>query len=69
MSFCTVVNCMDGRTQSPVNDHLRNRNQVEYVDTITEAGPVKALAEGLDVTLFSAYGRELDGLRAAGNVT
>lgn len=43
MSFCTVVNCMDGRTQLPVNDYLRRRFDVKYVDTITEPGPVAIL--------------------------
>ena len=45
MSFCTVINCMDGRTQLPVNEYLRGELSVDYVDTITEAGPVRILAE------------------------
>jgi carbonic anhydrase len=45
MSFCTVINCMDGRTQLPVNEYLRGQLNVDYVDTITEAGPVLILAE------------------------
>ena len=44
MSFCTVINCMDGRVQLPVNEYLRRELSVEYVDTITEAGPVRILA-------------------------
>lgn len=48
MSFCTVINCMDGRTQLPVNEYLRERFNVDYVDTITEAGPVLILAEQQD---------------------
>jgi len=48
MTFCTVINCMDGRVQQPVLDYLRRRFQVPYVDTITEAGPIKHLADGLD---------------------
>ena len=39
MSFCTAINCMDGRVQLPVNRYLQQRFGVEYVDTITEAGP------------------------------
>ena len=39
MSFCTVINCMDGRVQLPVIKFLQQRFNVEYVDTITEAGP------------------------------
>jgi hypothetical protein len=51
MSFCTAINCMDGRTQLPVNDYLRNLLGVEYVDTITEPGPPKILAEQQDSPL------------------
>ena len=47
-NFCTVVNCMDGRTQIQVNDYLKRKYDVEYVDTITERGPVRILAEGLN---------------------
>ena len=45
MSFCTAINCMDGRTQLPVNTFLRRQFNVDYVDTITEPGPVRILAE------------------------
>ena len=39
MSFCTAVNCIDGRVQEPVSSYLRNHFKVEFVDSITEAGP------------------------------
>jgi hypothetical protein len=39
---------MDGRTQLPVNEYLRERLDVDYVDTITEAGPVLILSEQQD---------------------
>jgi len=42
MSFCTAINCMDGRTQLPVNEFMRRKLGVAYVDTITEAGSVRA---------------------------
>lgn len=41
MSFCTAINCMDGRTQLPVIDYLQTELDVLYVDTITEAGPLR----------------------------
>jgi hypothetical protein len=44
MSFCTAVNCMDGRVQQPVIDYLIVRFSSDYVDTITEPGPVGLLA-------------------------
>jgi carbonic anhydrase len=43
--FGTVLNCMDGRTQLQVNEYLRKTYNLDYVDTITEPGPVKILAE------------------------
>ena len=43
--FCTVINCMDGRIQLPVIRYLQQRFGVEYVDSITEAGPNLILAE------------------------
>ena len=48
MSFCTVINCMDGRVQLPVIRYLQDRFEVLYVDSITEAGPVKSLVEPVD---------------------
>lgn len=39
MKYCTVINCMDGRVQLPAIRYLQQRFNVEYVDTITEAGP------------------------------
>lgn len=44
MSFCTVINCMDGRTQLPVNEYLQQKFTAKYVDTITEPGPNGILA-------------------------
>ena len=48
MSFCTAVNCMDGRVQIPVIEFLRARFGTEYVDVITEPGPNRILAEQAD---------------------
>lgn len=45
MSFCTVINCIDGRVQIPVIAYLQNRFGVEYVDVVTEAGPVGVLSQ------------------------
>lgn len=45
MSFGTVINCMDGRTQLPAQEFLKRRLEVDYIDTVTEAGPVRILAE------------------------
>jgi hypothetical protein len=44
--FCTAINCMDGRTQRPVVEFLETHYAADFVDAITEPGPVKILAEG-----------------------
>lgn len=44
MTFCTAVNCMDGRVQRPVIDFLSEFFSVEHVDVATEASPVAVLA-------------------------
>jgi len=48
MSFYTAVNCMDGRIQLPVINYLKERFKAEYIDSVTEAGPVLYLAEYTD---------------------
>ncbi len=45
MGFCTAISCMDGRIQLPVIQYLQQRFRVPYVDTITEPGPNKILAD------------------------
>jgi len=49
LGFCTVVNCMDGRVQLPVITYLMDLLGVDYVDSITEPGPIRMLAEQEDV--------------------
>lgn len=51
-SFGTAINCMDGRVQLPVNEYLRTEYGVKYVDTITEPGPNKILAEYEDLHII-----------------
>jgi hypothetical protein len=48
VSFCTAVNCIDGRVQVPVIRYLQEQYGVRYVDVVTEPGPVRALAEPSD---------------------
>lgn len=43
--FATAINCIDGRVQKPVNDYVKRRFKVDYVDMITEPGPDKILSE------------------------
>jgi carbonic anhydrase len=39
-SFVTVINCMDGRVQEPVIAWMKDTYGVQYVDSITEPGPI-----------------------------
>ena len=48
MSFCTAINCMDGRVQIPVIKFLQDRFGTKYVDVITEPGPNRILDEESD---------------------
>ncbi len=45
-TFAALINCMDGRFQSPLSDWLKAHTGVQYVDRITEPGPDKVLASG-----------------------
>lgn len=51
--FGTAINCMDGRTQLPVNEWMKSKYGLDYVDTITEPGPDKMLAENDETTVPS----------------
>ncbi|MDA3843526.1 MAG: hypothetical protein PF588_04040 [Candidatus Kapabacteria bacterium] len=48
MSRYCVVNCMDGRIQIPVIEFVKENYGVEYVDAVTEAGPIIYLSDKQD---------------------
>ena len=45
IQFGTSVNCMDGRVQVPVIEHMKRKYGVDCVDMVTEAGPIAILSE------------------------
>ena len=58
MKFCTSVHCMDGRIQEPIIKFIKENYDLEFVDTITEPGPNKILAEHhKKELLYSILGR------------
>jgi len=59
MSFCTAINCMDGRVQLPVILFLKKRFEVEFVDSITAAGPIKTIAEGRNQKVIESILRRI----------
>ncbi len=42
--FGTAINCMDGRVQTPVMEFMTTEYSVDFVDMITEPGPLRALS-------------------------
>ena len=60
VKFCTAINCMDGRTQLPVLEFMRNKYNAEYVDLITEAGPIKYLAEQDNEIIINSIFERID---------
>jgi len=44
-TFATTVNCMDGRNQLPVIEWLKAEYGVDFVDSVTEPGPIRILSE------------------------
>jgi carbonic anhydrase len=58
-SFCTAVNCVDGRVQLPVIEYLKKRLDVNYIDTVTEAGPNAILAAGADRSAVESIERRV----------
>ena len=59
MSFCTAINCMDGRVQLPVIQYLKKHFKVEYVDTITEPGPNATLAKRISASAVESIHRRI----------
>jgi hypothetical protein len=53
-SFCTVINCIDGRVQIPVINYLKERFGVKYVDSVTEAGPNRIVGRASDDVLLDS---------------
>jgi len=60
MSFCTVINCIDGRIQLPVIKYLQNRFKVTNVDNITEAGVNRVISEQKDEILIQSILRKVN---------
>jgi hypothetical protein len=67
--FGTAINCMDGRTQLPVTDWLKNRYALDYVDMITEPGPEKMLSQGRPDQVESIKSRVRISVDAHGSQT
>ena len=60
MSFCTAINCMDGRVQLPVIPFLQDYFKAEFVDCITEPGPVRIFAKTTDLMVLNSIITRVD---------
>lgn len=54
VKFATAINCIDGRTQLPVIEHIKKRYGVDFVDMITLPGPDKVLAESKEISTLES---------------
>jgi hypothetical protein len=59
-TFATAINCMDGRVQIPTNNWMKTKFNVDYIDTITEPGPNKILAENQDSLYIDSIKRRVE---------
>jgi hypothetical protein len=57
--FGTAINCMDGRTQTPVAEWMKKKFNFDYIDTITEPGPDGLMAKQVAATVESIKARVL----------
>ncbi len=60
MSFCTAINCLDGRVQIPVINHMLDLGEASYVDVITEHAPSRILAEQTDHAKIAVILRQVN---------
>ena len=53
--FATSVCCIDGRVQFPLANWIKEKYSVDYVDTITQPGINKTVAENIDIESIKKY--------------
>jgi len=58
--FAAAINCMDGRVQLPVIQYLKENYKIDYVDMITEPGPIKILSELTNTELLESIIKRLN---------
>src|SRR4030042_4330195 len=69
--FATAINCIDGRTQIPVIAYVRKKYRADYVDMVTEPGPIRILAENKDKVALESIRRRVEistGKHGSGNI-
>jgi len=51
---------MDGRVQDAVKDYIKKNYQVDWVDQVTEPGPIKILAENTSPAIIENIKKRVD---------
>ena len=64
-TFCSAVNCIDGRVQLPVIQYLTRWFHVDFVDIVSDTGPVGVLAHNPDTDRAASIYRQIDVSRNA----
>ncbi|MBN2893407.1 MAG: hypothetical protein JXL97_16155 [Bacteroidales bacterium] len=54
MKFGTAINCMDGRTQIPVIEWMKQNFDIDVVDMITEPGPIAIISENVEKEILKS---------------
>ena len=67
--FATMVTCIDGRIQRPLDEWVRQHLDVDYLDTITEPGPEAVLATTDESHLIAVLAKVAVSQRAHGSGT
>ncbi|MBQ1047636.1 hypothetical protein KBX50_03915 [Micromonospora sp. C51] len=67
--FATLLSCIDGRIQRPLDEWVRRHLDVEYLDTVTEPGPEAVLATTGESRLDSLLEKVRVSQRAHGSAT
>lgn len=58
--FACAINCMDGRVQDAVKDYMKKKYGVDYVDMVTEPGPIKILSENTNLAIIENIKKRVD---------
>lgn len=58
--FACAINCMDGRVQDAVKNYMQKNYNADWVDQITEPGPIKILAENTEKQIIENIKKRVD---------
>lgn len=62
--YGTVLNCIDGRTQIPIIQWMKENFGLDYVDLITDAGMDKVLSQGCCNEIFNIRNNVMTSISA-----